>query len=188
MSKVALSLSTASLLVLAACQTTGNKDYWSDWEAVPKSETVLDWNFSKPTDVLTRRVSHSGTRQEQWSWDDGTVFVTKAGFARHYRIKVDENEFSKHLSEWDSFGKHSPSLSVSDIQETTNRHGRFYFTELKNNDGDDCWVFMQAVKGVVAANYIDSGHPTGFLMGYDCGASRYSSTDFNQFAAGLRYR
>jgi len=188
MSKFALSLSAVSLLVLAACQTTGNKDYWSDWEAVPKAETVLDWNFSKPTDVLTRKVSHSGTRQEQWNWDDGTVFVTKAGFARHYRIKVDKNEFSKHLSEWDTFSQNSSSLSASDVKEVVNRHGRFYFSELKNNDGDDCWAFMQEVKGPVPANYIDSGNPTGFLMGFDCGDSRYSSSDFNKFATGLRYR
>ncbi len=186
MSKVCVSLSIISVLALGGCQTTNNN--WSDWEGIPHTEAVLEWQPAKPTDLYARKISYSGTYQEQWSWDSGTIFLTKAGFARHYRIDVSPREFSGHMADWDTFKTSSAVMNASEVNEIKNKNGKFYFADMKNDDGEDCWTFMQTLKEVTPGAYVDNGKPTGFIMGYDCGETRYSRSDFNKFASYITFR
>ncbi|WP_421782994.1 hypothetical protein [Kiloniella litopenaei] len=185
MSKFSVLFSTASLLVLSACQTTNNG--WTDWEGIPKNEAILDWNQTKDASLYARKVTHSGTYQEEWVWDEGSMLITKAGHARHYRIKIDEKEFGKLMSDWHDFEKSAPKLNPSEVNVLTNQYGKFYYAELMNDKSAECITFMQAVRAATPAGYRNVPHPTGLFMGYDCGDGRFSISQIADFANTLNY-
>ncbi|WP_419903579.1 hypothetical protein [Kiloniella sp.] len=186
MSKSAISLSIISLLVLAGCQTTNNG--WSDWEGIPYDEALLDWESAKPTDLYARKVSYNGDYQEQWDWDKGQIFISKAGHARYSRIDINPHEFGDLMADWKIFETSGSLVKAAEIKETRNKYGKFYYAGLKTNDGEDCLGFMQALKEFTPAGYEDNGKPDGYLMGYDCGNSRYTVSELLEFANSIVYR
>ncbi|WP_417427885.1 hypothetical protein [Kiloniella sp.] len=186
MSKFAVLFSTASLFILSACQTTNSG--WTDWEGIPKNEAVLSWKQTKDTSLYARKVTYSGTYQEEWVWDGGSMLITKAGHARHYRIKIDQKEFGKLMSDWNDFEKSAPKLNPAEVNILTNQYGKFYYAELENDKSAECITFMQAVRSSTPAGYNHTPHPTGFFMGYDCGDERFTVTDIADFANTLNYR
>ncbi|MFD2204482.1 hypothetical protein [Kiloniella antarctica] len=186
MSKIIVSLSIIFVFALSGCQTTNNG--WTDWEGIPKEEAILDWNQTKQTSLYARKVTHSGTYQEEWVWEDGSLFLTKAGHARHYRMKVDAKEFGNHLSDWNVFKESASGISAKMVQTTTNKYGKFYYAEVKNDKKEDCMAFMQSVRAATLAGYNHNSNPTGILIGYDCGEARYTKSEVQQFANSITYR
>ncbi|MEH6629870.1 MAG: hypothetical protein V7776_03540 [Halopseudomonas aestusnigri] len=186
MSKVCVSLAIISVLALGGCQTTNNS--WSDWEGIPYKEALLEWQPVKQTDLYARKISYNGDYQEQWDWDKGQIFISKAGHARYSHAEINPKKFGEQMTGWKIFETSGAQMTAVEIKETRNKYGKFYYADLKTDDGEDCIGFMQALKEFAPAGYEDNGKPDGFLMGYDCGAHRYTATEILEFSNNVIYR
>ncbi|WP_162938162.1 hypothetical protein [Kiloniella sp. EL199] len=187
MSKIVLSLSGVSLLVLAACQTTGNKEYWSDWESIPHHEAMLEWEPSKPTELFARKLSYNGAYQEHWEWKNGSLFVETAGHAYHFREETSPQKFGTFMEGWNAFKESGKKISASDVRTVRNKYGKFYYADVKNDANQECWTFLQSIPEKTVAGFIETGKPSGYLSGYECGANRPSENEIMDFSKSFSF-
>ncbi|WP_157230783.1 hypothetical protein [Kiloniella laminariae] len=186
MSRIALPFSLLSLMFLGACQTASNS--WSDWEGIPYSEAMLQWEAPAQSDLMARKISYSGSYQEQWFWPAGGIFLAKAGHAYHYREVPSPQEFGRMMSDWKKFEISAAGMKASDVEEARNKYGKFFFADLKNDEGEDCWLFLQGLPGKTPAGYVDTGKPGGLFSGYECGTTRQNREELLQFAQNYRLK
>ncbi|WP_269423753.1 hypothetical protein [Kiloniella laminariae] len=150
-------------------------DSWSDWEGIPYHEALLQWDAPAHSDLLARKISYNGSYQEQWSWPTGGIFLAKAGHGYYYREVPGPREFGEVMSDWRMFETSAIAIKEDEVEEIENKYGKFLFVDVKNDEGEDCWLFLQ-------------GDSRGLFSGYECGATRKNREELLQFAQNYRVK
>lgn len=170
-----LLLMAASVLAVAACQTT--EESWSKPQLISEEESAYEVYWPEAmtqTEIRRYRVtqSYSDAYEERWRWPTGAARAHHTPRGTYIRdvSSNDPKSLVTHSAFWKKLSPSGVTVDETDIQRDTNVLGNFFYAlSDKNTSGKLCFVYFQAVKAASPPGYETVvGGADDLLAAVDC--------------------